>query len=68
MSFYTRFFFKCVECDFMISLLGQASRQSEIESCPCCHNDLDYAPPKRRKDYIKALKEELSDMEDEKDE
>lgn len=64
MSFYTRFFFKCTECDFMFSLLGQANRQSEIEVCPCCQSSVDYAPPKWRKDYVKSLKEELADYDE----
>jgi rRNA maturation endonuclease Nob1 len=62
MSFYRRFFFKCTECNFMLTLLGQANR--EVECCPSCGEaTLDYAPKQVREEYIELLLEELEDIE-----
>jgi transcription initiation factor IIE alpha subunit len=58
MSFYRRYFFKCTECGFMLSLLGQANR--EVECCPSCEGSLDYAPKKDRENYIQSLRDELA--------
>jgi transcription initiation factor IIE alpha subunit len=63
MSFYRRYFFKCTECGFMLSLLGQANREIEYY-CPCCEGDLDYAPKKDRDDYIQKLKDELNHIDE----
>lgn len=63
MSFYYSFFFRCKDCGFMFSLLGQADK--EIEGCcPSCGEcDLDYAPKRAREKYIQSLKNELSEIE-----
>lgn len=61
MDFLRRFFFKCTECGFMLSLLGQANR--EVECCPsCCEGTLDYATKKDRDDYIQRLTDEIEDL------
>ncbi|GIN67068.1 hypothetical protein J41TS2_24890 [Bacillus sonorensis] len=63
MSYYAQFFFKCKDCGFMLSIMGQADRQSEVEICPCCDGDLDYAPKKDRENYIRDLKAEIDEID-----
>lgn len=53
-----RYFLMCRNCDFMLSLLGQADRQ--VECCPSCgDDDIAYAEKSDRDSYINRLQSEL---------
>jgi transcription initiation factor IIE alpha subunit len=64
MSFYSRYFFKCRDCGFMLSLLAQANKEI-TGCCPSCGEDMDYAPKKDWEKYIEDIKFEIANMDDE---